>query len=661
MQKSSSKISTFATTLMILFLASCQAFPKPTVEPVNTVEVNAAKAAPTAIKESAPSATPEPNPDTLVICALEPETISPFGGLDASNFLQAIFDGPIDRRMFSAQPVILEKLPSLADGDAVKKQVVAHEGDIVADADQTPIILDAKADPPQHIRIAGQIEPVEYTGGEVTMEQLELNFKLLPGLVWDDGEPLTVHDSVFSYNLWNTVAEVQWTTNRTAHYVALDDLTVQWTGLPGFFDPIFSNYFYIPIPEHVLGEIPAKDFQDTLQSGKVLYPGYGPYKFVEWKKGEYLHLVKNPLYFRAAEGLPKFEHLYFNFQASNAETLIAMVENGDCDIAITGTLNENVGQILDLQKAGRIKANFVPGNIFEVLNFGIQPREYDDGYDPAVDRYDFFSDVRVRQAIAYCIDRQEIIDTIFFGQTVTLDTYVPPSHPLFYPNTAHYPYDPQRGRQLLHEAGWQDQDGDGVLEKDGVPFEVKLETTDAVQRRRIIQLIQSYLKGCGIQVDLNSYTSSLFFGDPPEGFILGRQFDLAEFAWIVAGPYPPCDLSMTAFIPGPAGESFVSILNGETFPIKNDWVGQNITGFTNQQFDDACRAGLNSLPGEPGYVENHHIAQQIFAENLPFLPLYMGVKVGASRPDMCGYKLDPTEWEDTWNIEEFGYGPLCDP
>ena len=76
-------------------------------------------------------------------------------------------------------------------------------------------------------------------------------------------------------------------------------------------------------------------------------------------------------------------------------------------------------------------------------------------------------------------------------------------------------------------------------------------------------------------------------------------------------------------------------------------------------FDTACNAAIQSLPGEESYTTNHLIAQQIFSEDLPMVPLYLRLKLAASRPDMCGFFVDPTNNSEMWNIEEFDYGAGC--
>lgn len=88
--------------------------------------------------------------------------------------------------------------------------------------------------------------------------------------------------------------------------------------------------------------------------------------------------------------------------------------------------------------------------------------------------------------------------------------------------------------------------------------------------------------------------------------------------------------------------------------------GSNPIGFHVPEYDDACRAALNSLPGLPEYDANHLEAQRLFGEWLPTAPLYLRLKLAATRSDMCNFFMDPTNNSEMWNIEEFAYGPLCE-
>ncbi|MCK4317087.1 MAG: hypothetical protein KAX24_15075, partial [Anaerolineae bacterium] len=181
---------------------------------------------------------------------------------------------------------------------------------------------------------------------------------------------------------------------------------------------------------------------------------------------------------------------------------------------------------------------------WEFLAFGISPAS---GYD----RPDFFEDVRVRQGIALCIDRQALEPT---GRVS--HSYLPPEHPLYAGDVlTTWGYDREAGQKLLATAGWYDEDGDGVREAhaipgipDGTPFQVTYRTTDEPLRAQTAQLIQANLAACGIQVSVETMPSETLFAPGPEGALFGRRFDLAQFSWRAASD-PLCDLFLSSQIP----------------------------------------------------------------------------------------------------------------
>ena len=657
--------------VLSLILAACQSTATPEAV-VDTMAVTEVVEAPPVEVVQVVTPTPEPTgPRTLVICEEQGpdlEYIFSINGLIDNNLLDAIHDGPIDGNSYAYQPVILEKLPSLADGDAALVTVVVGEGDRVVDIEGNVVTLDPAAEPPIMLSPAGGGDAVPYQGGSFKMEQLSATFRLLPNLLWSDDEPLTAADSVYAFNLaTDPVFDVDYYIYHTASYEAIDDLTIEWTGLPGFLESTYPTFLFRPKPEHIWGQYSAAELLEAEEL--ALAPvGWGPYIIDEWVPDESITLRKNPNYFRAGEGLPKFDRVIFRFTGQNANAYIAAILAGECDI-VNSPLGDQIELLLELHQAGKLKATFTTGTVWEHIDFGIQHVDYDDGYQLGVDRPDFFSDVRTRQAFAMCMDRQKLVEDIFFGQSLVPDSYVPPQHPLYNPEVRQYDFDPAAGSALLEEVGWEDDDGDpgtprvaqGVANvPDGTPLEVDYETTSSQIRQQVTAIIQDSLAQCGIKANIQLYSPGEWFAEGPEGKLLGRRYELGEFAW-GTGVEPPCDLFMSDQVPGPSGEEWTSIQDGErrTFGVAG-WFYPNNTGFANQDYDLACGTAFGSLPGQPQYEAAHLDAQRIFAEQLPSILLYLRNKLTATRPDMCGVIMDPTAITMFWNLEQFDYGEGCE-
>jgi peptide/nickel transport system substrate-binding protein len=588
---------------------------------------------------------PDDRRDALVVCqGREPGTLYIYGTrtLAAANIQQGIYDGPIDNRNFGYQPVILEKLPSLEDGDAILETGTVHAGDRVVNDAGDPVTLEAG----MTVRPAGCRSPdcaVPFAGEPVEMDQLVVTFKLKDGILWSDGEPLTAYDSLYAFDLYtdpDTPNVSRYLVDRTTSYAAVDDLTNVWTGLPGYMESTYFTNFFSPLPEHAWSDLTASELVESERASRTPL-GWGPYVVDEWVAGDHLTMRRNDLYYRADEGLPRFDTVIFRFVGENPNANLAALLAGECDILDPSGGLAGPDLLLPLQAAGKVNATFVTGTVWEHVDFGINPVQ---GYE----RPDFFQDVRVRRAIAHCMDRQGVVDTVLYGQSVVLDTYLPPAHPLYNPDVASYLFDVEKGSALLEKVGWIDDDGDPGTPRvaqgiEGVPDGTLLEfdywTTGAPVRQQVSQVLQGSMAQCGIRVNLEYWDATEYFAGGPEGPLFGRHFDIAQFAWLT-GVEPPCDL-----------------YHGEQIPSEdNGWSGQNDPGFSDNAYDAACDAAVQSLPGEPGYETNHLEAQRIFAEQLPVVPLYLLTKGVVTRPDIISVIVDPTEESVFWNIEAFDIG-----
>ncbi|MER3513695.1 MAG: hypothetical protein C4310_04285 [Chloroflexota bacterium] len=628
-------------SLLVLFalvIAACgpQATPAPPATVIVTVPVERT----VIVQPTAPPPTQPPpaGPKTLVVCmAQEPDTLYNLGGsMLASTAVQHAFrDFPITSLTYAYQPVIIEKLPSLKDGDATLTEVEVKEGDTVADAMGNVITLTVGA---QLKDKDGNV--FKYTGGMVKLPQLSATFKLKEGLKWEDGQPLTADDSVFGFELGKSpdTPVSKFAYDRTASYVAQDDRTIVWTGIPGWLDATYYINIFTPHPRHIYGnKTPAELLQDESMNRKPI--GYGPFKMVEWVQGDHITLEKNPNYWRAAEGLPKFDRVVFRF-IKDTNQLIAQLLAGECDIGTQDAAFDSQAPFLkQAEQQGLIKPVFVLGTSFEHLDFNITPAETYKGFAAN----GAFADKRIRQAFAYCIDRKAIIDQVLFGESVAPNVYLPKEHPLYAgdENLTIYNFDPEKGKALLAEAGWTDTDGDGIVDKNGQPFHVTYGTTAGNRlREQVTQIIQAQLKeNCGISVELYYKPAREWFADGPEGPLFGRAYDLGEFAWLT-GVEPPCDLYITSQIPNEV----------------NGWGASNNAGYSNPEYDAACQQQLGTIdPDKKAKFAKQ--AQIIFSQDLPVLPLFLRLKIAAHRPDLVNFKMDPTENSEMWNIEELDLAP----
>ena len=428
-------------------------------------------------------------------------------------------------------------------------------------------------------------------------------------------------------------------------------VTVQWWSKPGYIDPTYLTNFWSPLPQHLWSQIAVNELPNTAESSRTPV-GWGPYVIQEWVAGDHITLTKNLHYFRAAEGLPKFTTLTFRFIPDPATAVSDLIARS-CDILDPSVnLDGQLDLLRSMAAQKQLQVSFATPPVMEQLAFGIFPAAYDNGLNAGFDRPDFLGDVRLRQAIAMCIDRPKVVDSVLHGLTAVPDTFVPADDPLYNSNATKYSFDVAAANALLEKIGWRDIDANPATPRQGwgiknipggTPLELNYITTGAAQRVQVSKIVADSLAQCGIKVNVKYLDQTALYAAGPDGPLFGRSFDLAEFAMGSTGTEPPCDWFTSSEIPTAA----------------NYWVGTNVSGYSNPAFDAACLGIRQSLTDEPAHVQAYRQAQAIFAQDLPVIPLYWRIKIAAARPDMCHFSLDPTASSSLWNIEMFDAGIAC--
>jgi peptide/nickel transport system substrate-binding protein len=584
--------------------------------------------------------TPEPTPiepiiKELIICVNnEPESLYPYANprLNSAteHILQSIYEPLYTSLSYDYQARGLEKIPSLADGDATIQPVQVSEGDRIINSRGDVVVLR------EGVRlkdIDGEI--VEFTGEALTLPQLVVNFTLKPA-VWSDGEAVTADDSVYSFEL---ASDPQTPVPKrffdlTQSYKATGELTLEWVGIPGYLDKNYFTNVWPPYPRHFWGQFTAGELLEIDPAVKKPLSS-GPFSVIEWVPGDHILLEKNEFYYRSGEELPLIDKIRFRFVPSSSQVFSQLL-SGECDIAPSDTLSMlEAPKLIDAERNALLTAYLRPGTVFEHIDFGINPVE-----EFALTQPDWFQDRRVRQAIVMCTDRQRMVDELLFGRAEVLDVYVPSEHPLVPEDLAVWPYDIAQANALLDAAGYPDEDEDGLREdrNSGTPFVLTLfGVTGNDLFEQVASIFQENLADCGIQTDIQFFHADQYFADGPDGPLFGRKFDLAAFPWLISIE-PNCGLYLSSRIPAE----------------ENNWNRgyNNETGFSDDAFDAACEMALSSLPGLAEYEDGHQEALRIWAQQLPIIPLFMRLNLAATRPEVQNFVLDPTQQSELWNLAE---------
>ena len=622
--------------------------------PQATIPVEQAGSATQSPDTSDPTVTPSaaiiPARVLRICLSSEPESLFLYGdaSIAARNVRQAIYDGPVDTINYEVSPVILQRYPSLQTGDAYLETVQVEQGDQIVDAGGSLVTFNEGV----LYRPSGCQDAscaLAYTGEEpVSIDRLVVRFEMLPDLLWSDGERLTADDSYYSFEiaraLYPGVRPDLF--SRTETYRALDETTLEWRGVPGFMDPTYRTNFFSPLPRHAWGDLELDELLSADISNRTPI-GWGPYVIEDWVAGDFISLSRNPQYFRAGEGLPYFDELVFRF-VNDAQQALEDLQAGECDYAdesLSETLSET--ELIVLEEQGLVSLAAGDSASWEHIDFGIE--SLDGALMP------LFRPTQVRQAIALCINRERIVRELFPEGGQVLDSYLPPTHPYYFPNVERYDYDPQRGTDLLQSVGWVDHDSDPSTPRlsmsvadipDGTALAFTYLISDGIENQSSAQIVQESLAECGVRVDLDPQPALILFTPGPEGAVFGRRFSMAQYAW-GSSIVPPCFLYTSDEVPGPYPQH------------PKGWGGANATGFSQADFDLACLASLSSLPDWEAHRTANNLAQALYSEQVPSIPLYLyGTRV-ITRPDMCGVRLDPSSESQLWNLEEFNYGENC--
>jgi peptide/nickel transport system substrate-binding protein len=562
----------------------------------------------------------------------EPDSLYRYGteSLAATHVWEAIYDGPTDSRDYAHQPVILTELPSLGNGTASVETTSVQAGDRVLAANGGVMELA----PGILVENRGG-ERVAFDGDPIPMQRMVVTFTIRSDVRWSDGEPLTADDSVYSFQLAADPATPtdKYVIERTADYHAVDEQTVVWQSVPGFLDPAYPLNFWHPLPRHSWKDFSATD----LLSAEVATRnpvGWGPFVIREWVPAERLTVERNRSYFRTSDGLPRLDEVTFRFIDSPGE-LLKELASERCDVVPREAAETVLDTLGETTIPSVVDSLVTPGPAWEMLAFGISPAS---GYD----RPDYFEDVRVRRGIAQCIDRQAVANASSITGGSVPHSFLPPEHPLYADERLTvWEHDPEAGQLLLAQAGWYDEDGDGVREAhgvtgvaDGTPFQATYHITDDPLRLRTAELIQVQLQACGIQTTLQALPSAELFALGPEGPLFGRRFDLAQFSW-QAAEAPLCDLFLSSQIPE-----------------DRDWSRPNVPGFIDGQYDTTCRRALEMLPPSSDYLVAHAEAQRIFSEQLPVLPLFRRQRITLVHASVVGLIPTPSQRSELWNLEQ---------
>jgi peptide/nickel transport system substrate-binding protein len=329
-----------------------------------------------------------------------------------------------------------------------------------------------------------------------------ITFFLRKGVLWHDGKEFTADDIKFTYEKimdekTNTVRRSDFELVKKAE--VLDPYTFQ-VAYKQPFSPGLETWAMGVLPKHLLEK---ENINTTSFNRKPI--GTGPFRFVEWVSDEKIVVEANPQYF---EGRPRLDGIVYRIIPEAALNEMEILTRGVDDSGVFPYEFQRMNQVPFL------KVYSQPSLGYTYIGYNLKNK--------------LFQEKKVRQALTYAINREEIVQYVLYGLGAVA-TGPFPNH-LWYanPHVKPVPYDPERARQLLAEAGWRDTNGDGILDREGKPFQITLITNSGNDTRRDVGvLVQRQLREIGIDVTLELYEWSVFLQD----FVNARHFDACILGW----------------------------------------------------------------------------------------------------------------------------------
>lgn len=453
-------------------------------------------------------------------------------------------------------------------------------------------------------------------------------YTIHPGARWGDGTPVTTKDVMFTWEmgrspqsmftsqeLYRRILKIDVKDDKT-FTLHFDRVSYQYNAINDF--QLIPAHLEKPVFDASPAEYGNRNGYDTNPTQPGLY--FGPYRVVRVTPGSEMVLEPNPTWYGKK---PFFKRITFRI-IENTAALEANLLSGSIDY-ILGELGLSLDQALAFEKrhGKRFDVVYKPSLIYEHIDLNLE--------NPLL------KDKRVRQALLYGIDRNAISQKLFEGKQPVADTQTSPLDPTYTDDVRKYAYDPKKAAELLDAAGFSELRGGVRHTRDGERLSLEMTTTAGNRVRELVQqVLQSQWRQIGVEVRIRNEPPRVFSAET-----LNRRkiSGMAMYAWYSS----PENVPRTT-------------LHSEEIPTaENGWRGQNYPAFRNAEMD----ATLEAMETELDAAKRQALAarmQQIYAEELPILPLYFRSEAyilpkWLKGIEPTGHQYVSTLWVENWYAE----------
>jgi len=440
---------------------------------------------------------------------------------------------------------------------------------------------------------------------DISKDGLVITFHLRKGVKWADGVEFTADDVMFGYK---TIIDEKTPSAYKEDFLqvkkaeVLDNYTFRATYEKPFAPALTTWGSLIILPKHLLE---GKDITKTDFARNPV--GLGPYKLSKWVPDQELILESYKDYF---EGRPYIDR-YIYKRIPDPATMFLVLRTGEIDMMGLTPIQFTKQTENDYFRQNFNKYRY-PAFQYTHMAFNL--------------KHPFFKDKRVRQAIAYAIDKSELVDVVLFGLgSPATGPYVPNTWP-YNPNVKKYGYNPEKAKQLLKEAGWEDTDGDGLLDKDGRPFKFTIFTnTGNKLRENTATIIQWRLSKIGIKAEIRKLEWSTFINQ----FIDKKRFEAVILGWSISLDPDQYDIWHSS---------------------KTREKELNFISYSNPEVDELLEKGRRTFAISERKKAYFRI-QEILADEVPYIFLYVpdatpivSARIRGIKPSPIGISYNLPKW-----------------
>ena len=357
----------------------------------------------------------------------------------------------------------------------------------------------------------------------------------------------------------------------------------------------------------------------------------GPYKLAKWDKGDHIEFTPNPY---AVYSKPLIDKIILRFMADQ-NTIRLNLQSRSVDCA--GITPVDYKDLKD--KLPDYKFVLTEATSWSHIDLNLFKEDPKNPKTPALDWA--FGDKRVRQAMLYALDREELNRVVNQELYKVADSWMPPKSKFYNPSAIKkYPYDPKKAELLLEEAGWKMKKvGNEMIRcnKDGKPFDFKFRTnSENPQAIQMAELVKKMLGKVGLKITPVPVPGKELLGQS----LVRHEWEMITFAWISNPIRPSADLFKESAIPS----------------ADNNWTGQNLVGWRGGSEHEKISDEINQELPDAQLQELFDKELKIWTEELPILPMFNSYSINVCPLDLQNYKPTgsnmPTSWNAAWWYRE---------